>query len=76
MSLGAPLGTTEVIFCGQKRSICLMAKKRVKIGTVKSYTVSGKNLPSNQSYGSSSLDDPVSTHNFPPTCISVTKENI
>ena len=28
MSLGAPLGTTEVIFCGQKRSICLTAKKR------------------------------------------------
>ena len=27
MSLGAPLGTTEVIFCGQKRSICLTAKK-------------------------------------------------
>ena len=27
MSLGAPLGTTEVIFCDQKRSICLTAKK-------------------------------------------------
>ena len=50
-----------------------MAKKRVKIETVKSHTVSRKNLPSNQSYGSSSLDDPVSTHNFPPICISVTK---
>ena len=66
MRLGAPLGTTEVIFRGQKRSICLTAKK--------SHGVSRKNKPSNQSYGSSSLDDPVSTHNFPPICISVTKE--
>ena len=66
MSLGAPLGTTEVIFCGQKRSICLTAKKITQSIT--------RNKPSNQSYSSISLDDPVSPHNLPPICISVTKE--
>ena len=66
MRLGALLGTTEVIFCGQKRSICLTAKKITQSIT--------RNKPSNQSYSSSSLDDPVSPHNLPPIFISVTKE--
>ena len=67
MSLGAPLSTTEVIFRGQKRSICLTAKK--------SHRVSQEiNLATSLTVSSSSLDDPVSPHNLPPICISVTKE--